>query len=74
MRLHVLSVNLAAVDSSVPKSSHTRIKCEWSFALKSIVCQRFLFALFGNIFLGLSYSIFYYPGNLEKAKGHQKFL
>ena len=57
MRLHILFVNLAAVDSSVPKSLHTRIKCEKSFALTSKVCWGLLFALFGNIFLGLSYLI-----------------
>ena len=74
MRFHILFVNLAAVDSSVPKSLHSRIKCEKSFALTSKVCWGLLFALFGNIVLGLSYLISCYPGNLEKSETHQKFI
>lgn len=74
MRLHILFVNLAAVDSSVPNGLHTRIKCEKSFALMSKVCRRLLLAVFGNIFLGLSYLIFYYPGYLEKSEVHQNFF
>ena len=71
MRLHILFVNLAAVVSSVPKSLHTRTK-ELCFDVKSTLGV--LFALFGNIVLGLSYLISYYPGNLEKSETHQKFI
>ena len=74
MRLHVLSVNLAAVDSSVPKSLHTKINCEQSFALTSEGCRSPSFSFFGKIFLGLSYLIFYYPGNLEKTEAHRRFF
>ena len=49
MRLHFLFVNLAAVDSSVPESLLTPIKCEKSFALTSKVC-RGLFLLCLEIF------------------------
>ena len=51
MRLHILFVNLAAVVSSVPKSLHTRTKCEKSFALTSKVRWGFYLLCLEILFL-----------------------